>query len=63
MYFTLNYEDDFLTQKSLNAKKNYRIYEERILRFFQEIIKLDYNEYTEKKQLEIKKRSVHLKDY
>ena len=38
MYFTLNYEDDFLYEKSVNAKKNYRIYEERILKFFQEII-------------------------
>ena len=38
MYFTLNYENDFLSEKSVNAKKNYRIYEERIIKFFEEII-------------------------
>lgn len=63
MYFTLNYENDFLTSKSINSKKNYTIYEERIFKFYEEIIKLDYEEYIEKKEEEIKKRSIHLKNY
>lgn len=50
MYFTLNYDNDFLTEKSINSKRNYRIYEERILKFYEEIITLDYQEYIEKKE-------------
>jgi len=50
MYFTLNYENDFIAEKSVNAKKNYKIYEERIINFFGKIIELDYQDYTEKKE-------------
>lgn len=63
MYFTLNYENDFLSEKSVNSKKNYTIYEQRIFKFYEEIIRLDYQEFMERKEEEIKKRSVHLKNY
>lgn len=42
IYFNLNYDNDFLDEKSVNSKRNYSIYEERIASFYEEIIKLDY---------------------
>jgi len=42
MYFSLNYDNDFLDDKSTNSKRNYLIYEQRIFKFYDEIIHLDY---------------------
>ena len=50
MYFTLNYDNNFLESKLVNSKKNYLIYEQRIMNFYSEIINLDYSEYKEKKE-------------
>ena len=47
----------------MNSKRNYGIYESRIFKFYDEIIEKDHHEFINKKEEEIKKRSIHLQNY
>lgn len=63
LYFSLQYDNDFLEPKSVNSKRNYAIYEQRTVQFYNEIIRIDYEDYVSNKEVELKKRSVHLRNF
>lgn len=63
IYFFLYYDIDCLEEKSAYSKKNYELYENRILEFYQQIIAKSYQDFMTKKEMELKKRSIYLQNY
>lgn len=49
VYFYLHYDIDCLEEKSSYSKKNYEMYENRVLDFYDEIIAKNYNDFVVKK--------------